>query len=184
MEYLCRYLGALSTKPCGECTNCRRYGEKYDHYRATMPEVDAFLATCYPRINARGEHQGGFVLDFHGGTDVGEAVSRAKYGSGGIIDDWVVDEAVTCIQTKYQQDEGAIDALTFIPPRAAGPLVEDLARRLAERLGVPFVALLARTRETELHKEHAHARGEASQHSRRVCRRRGHRAGRPVAPFN
>lgn len=154
MAYLCRYLGGGETQSCGQCTHCRDFAEKYDRYREPMAQVEEFLASRYPRLNSCGDHEGGFALDFHGGTEVGEAVSDAKYRGEETVPEWLVKKAAACIAKKYR-DSGAlaIDALTFIPPTSDRSLVEDFARRLAGRLHVPCTALLTRGRPTDLQKD-------------------------------
>jgi len=154
MQYLCRYLGSPEAKPCGQCTRCRGYGERYEKYREPMPEAEAFLASRVPRLGACRDHEGGYALDFHTGTDVGETLSRAKYGGKGALPEWMITKAADCMRKKYVGPAGfAIEALTFIPPNTDRPLVEDLARRLAARLNIPCVGLLARARPTDLQKD-------------------------------
>jgi len=160
MQYLCRYLGAPDAKPCGQCTHCRGYGERYEKYREPMPEAEAFSVSCLPRLGACREHEGGYALDFHTGTEVGNALSRAKYGRKGVLPDWVVSKAADCVKEKFiGSAPRAIEALTFIPPNADRVLVEDLARRLAARLKIPCIALLGRARPTDLQKD-MRTRGE------------------------
>jgi ATP-dependent DNA helicase RecQ len=153
MQYLCRYLGAPDAKPCGQCTRCRGYGERYEKYREPMAEAEEFLASSVPRLGGCSEHEGGYALNFHSGTDVGEALSRAKYGRRGVLPEWLIEKTADCVKKKYVKSAAqTIEALTFIPSNTERNLVEDLANRLAARLNIPCVPLLARARPTDLQK--------------------------------
>jgi len=153
MQYLCRYLGAPDAKPCGLCTHCRGYGERYEKYREPMAEADEFLASQVPRLGGCSEHEGGYALDFHSGTDVGEALSRAKYGRRRALPEWLIEEAADCVKRKFMASAAtAVEALTFIPTNTERNTAGDLAGRLAERLKIPCTALLVRTRPTDLQK--------------------------------
>jgi len=175
MQYLCRYLGAPDTQPCGQCTHCRDYARHYDAYRAPMPEADAFLAARLPRLDACRWHDGGFALDFHAGTKVGEALSRTKYGRHE-PPDWLLERAADCVREKFRGQAGHIvQALTFIPPAADRPLVQSLAETIAARAGIPCLALLARARPTDFQKD-MRTRGEKQRNTR------GAFALRPDAP--
>jgi len=154
MQYLCRYLGSPEAKPCGQCTHCRHYGERYEKYREPMAEAEKFLAERLPRLGPCSDHEGGYALDFHTGTEVGETLSHAKYGRKGLLPEWIIAKAANGLIEKYMKSvPPAIEALTFIPPNADRILVEDLAKRLAARLKIPWVALLARARPTDLQKD-------------------------------
>jgi len=153
MQYLCRYLGSPDAKACALCTRCGRHAERYEKYREPMPEAEAFLASQLPRLGGCRDHQGGYALDFHSGTDVGETVSRAKYGSKGTLPEWIVAKAADCVKAKYMRSGFAVDALTFIPPNSERILVEDFANRLAARLNVPCIPLLTRARTSDLQKD-------------------------------
>jgi len=153
MQYLCRYLGSPDAKACGLCTRCGKHGERYEKYREPMPEAEAFLASLLPRLGGCRDHEGGYALDFHTGTDVGETLSRAKYGSKGTVPEWIVAKAADCVKAKYARSGFAVAALTFIPPNSERVLVEDFANRLAALLKVPCVALLTRARPSDLQKD-------------------------------
>jgi len=155
MKYLCTYLGTPETPPCRLCTHCRGYGERYEKYREPMPEADAFLASRLPRIGACSEHEGGYALDYHSGTDVGETLSRVKYGGrGDRLPERIVTRAADCIREKFMTPGAPpLETVTFIPPSAGCSLVEDFANRLAARLKIPCAALLSRARPTDRQKD-------------------------------
>lgn len=154
MQFLCRYLGASDAQPCGQCTHCKGYAERYEKHREPMPEAEAFVASRVPRLGGCRDHEGGYALDFHADTDVGEALSRVKYGRGKrVLPQWLIERAVSCIRTKFIQGiPSPIEALTFIPTNTERNLVETLAKRLAQELGIECVTLLARSRDTSLQK--------------------------------
>ncbi len=155
MAYLCRYLGDSVPRPCGLCTHCGGLAPSYEKYREVMPEAEKFVQARLPRLEACSDHDGGYALDYHGGTAVGDAVSRAKYArKRPRLPEWLVERAADCILEKYLDDNPhALEALTFIPSNSDCSLVRDLAQRLAERLHLPCVDLLTRARPRDLQKD-------------------------------
>jgi ATP-dependent DNA helicase RecQ len=80
----------------------------------------------------------------------GYTVKDAKYGSGTFPDELV--EAVVDLLRRWQPDP-APEWVTCVPSAARPELVPALARRLAERVGLPFRDVVRRTRDGRPQKE-------------------------------
>jgi ATP-dependent DNA helicase RecQ len=92
----------------------------------------------------RGEE--GRVLSRWGEPVWGELVSRGK--AEGRFDDELVDAAADLIRNRWNA-VAAVEWVTCIPSNRHPDLVPDFATRLADALGVPFRAVIHKTRETE-----------------------------------
>lgn len=149
MAYLCRYLGDEQTQPCGRCTNCRGY--TYEDCVARDARAVAYLEDWNPVIPPAGTvHAGGFALEYHKGTDVGDAVSDCKYGDAGPIPQQLVEDAARAILRRFSELD--FHLVTSIPSTSGNTLVDDFARRLADRLGTSWLCVLKNTRQRELQK--------------------------------
>lgn len=93
----------------------------------------------------------GRVLCIYGDAGWGEEVARCKYQTG-VFDDALVDAAASLIRDKWKPQPFP-DWLTAAPSRTHPTLVGDFARRLAQRLALPFVAAIHKRRENQPQKE-------------------------------
>ncbi|MCL6531869.1 MAG: RecQ family ATP-dependent DNA helicase [Armatimonadetes bacterium] len=154
MRYLCRFLGDETARSCGVCDRCQQKGLPPPE-PALFAEAERFA--YHPPLPLSGVYQKepvyvqGYALSYYGGTPIGEVVHRCKYESGGALPDWVIQQAATCVRERFPLQQ--IDALVPIPPSVSGGFVEDFARRLAQRLGVPYMPVLQKTRATRPQKE-------------------------------
>jgi len=106
--------------------------ERYEHGRPKMiiPE----------RLRA----QPGRVLCMYGDAGWGREVAHGKYETGR-FSDALVAAAAELIQSKWQPDPPP-QWVTAVPSEHHSELVQDYARRLGARLGLPFVAALRKSR--------------------------------------
>ena len=93
----------------------------------------------------------GRVLCLYGDAGWGEEVARCKYQTG-TFSDALVEASASLIRDKWQPQPPP-EWITAVPSRTHPTLVADFARRLAERLGVPFVAVIHKWRENQPQKE-------------------------------
>ncbi len=96
----------------------------------------------------RGEE--GRVLSRWGEPEWGELVARGK--SRGRFDDELVGAAMDLIRNRWS-DAARVAWVTCIPSNRHPNLVPDFAAKLAAALGVPFHAVIQKTRDTEPQKE-------------------------------
>lgn len=125
-----------------------------DELGKTLPDaIERFEDSHRPKttIPERVRHEPGRVLCIYGDAGWGEEVARCKYKTG-VFDDALVDAAASLIRDKWKPQPFP-EWLTAAPSRAHPTLVSDFARRLAERLGVPFVAVIHKRRENQPQKE-------------------------------
>jgi ATP-dependent DNA helicase RecQ len=93
----------------------------------------------------------GRVLCIYGDAGWGEEVARCKYQTG-VFSDALVDASASLIRDKWKPQPPPA-WVTAAPSRTHPALVADFARRLAERLGMPFVAVIHKRRENLPQKE-------------------------------
>jgi ATP-dependent DNA helicase RecQ len=89
----------------------------------------------------------GCVLCIYGDAGWGEEVARCKYQTG-VFSDALVDAAAALIREKWKPQPWP-EWITAAPSRSRPTLVADFARRLAERLRVPFAAVIQKRRENQ-----------------------------------
>ncbi|HEU4390135.1 MAG TPA: helicase-related protein, partial [Blastocatellia bacterium] len=177
MEYLARALDDPAAGRCGKCANCQQRGFSGKADRALSDKAARFLkrveivieprkrwsAGLYPgekaAIPAELLNSPGRALCYYGDSGWGKLVRDGKYVDGR-FDDELVRAAADLVQMRWQPDPFP-QWLTAIPSRRHPQLVYDLARRLAKRLSLPFVPVLARTHEAPEQKTMANSSMQA-----------------------
>lgn len=154
MDYLASYLGDNSGTCCGTCGNCNPQSWiSLPIPQSISANVVNFLERIFlPRIGKRGNikqpvHEAGWALSYHGNTRIGKLVRASKYEGAGPFAEELVDRAVEVIRTRYPVVE--LEAVISIPPTKSGNLVEDFARRVAGKLGLPYMSVLIKQRTTQ-----------------------------------
>ena len=153
MEYLTTYLGDARRFACKACSNCQSSNFPVIKYpQRIYTAARLFLEEDYlPHIEKRGtakhpEHEAGWSLSYHGGSQVGKLVRASKYENAGPFPESLLARAVAVIRARYPVDE--IDAIVSVPPTKSGMLVETFARRVAEQLMLEYVLVIVKVRET------------------------------------
>lgn len=154
MDYLASYLGDNAGTCCGTCGNCNPQSWiSLPIPQSISANVVNFLERIFlPRIGKRGNikqpvHEAGWALSYHGNTRIGKLVRASKYEGAGPFAEELVDRAVEVIRTRYPVVE--LEAVISIPPTKSGNLVEDFARRVAGKLGLPYMSVLIKQRTTQ-----------------------------------
>lgn len=161
MRYFTQFLGDPEGQACGRCDRC-----------VSLPPVQvlpdlmgvAREFTEYPKLSLRNVLKGepifasGYAVDYYGHTRVGELVGRSKYEGRGDFPDELVEAVVRLVRARLPHED--IDAVTFMPPSESGPLVENFARKVADRLGKPLMDTLTKTRLTVAQKGFASREGK------------------------
>lgn len=157
MEFLARALDDPAAKPCGRCRPevSTLLPESADP--RIVNEAQAFLKHSDLVIEPRrrwpdeiAAHRGGPIeppncagraLSVYGDAGYGRAVKDGKYQHHRFGPD-LVDAAAELVQVRWRPDP-APQWVTAMPSRRHPGLVGDFARTLAQRLGLPYVDVLA-----------------------------------------
>jgi len=165
MEFLSKALDDPAAKPCGKCAACQG---KPDAMRgvneALVREAIVYLRRCdlplelkamlpsqalpqYGWSSLKKDWRGevGRALCILGDSGWGAQVRREKE-AGGFGDD--LADALADLVRRWQPTPRPA-WVTCVPSLARPPLVPDLAKRVADRLGLPFVAAVSQTRPTK-----------------------------------
>jgi DEAD/DEAH box helicase len=111
-----------------------------------------FLEEEYlPRIEKRGTekrpiHEAGWSLSYHGTTRTGKLVRASKYEDAGPFAQSLVVRAVDVVRTRYPLE--AMNGIVSVPPTRSGMLVENFARQIAGILGLEYLSILTKVRQT------------------------------------
>jgi ATP-dependent DNA helicase RecQ len=166
MQFLSEALNDPNAEPCGKCAICagELLPEGYpDHLvRAAVEFLDRLENPIEPRkvwppglsdpelkgrIAVEHRAQEGRALCRWGDPGFGGLVRRGKQQDHR-FDDQLVDASVRLIRNRWMPDP-APTWITCVPSRRHHTLVPDLARRLARRLGLPFVECIHKVTDTE-----------------------------------
>jgi len=115
--------------------------------------VDRFLDEGrLPIIEKKGsakspQHEAGWSLSYHGNSLVGKLVRASKYEGAGPFAQQLVERAVKIIRERYPVN--MIDGIVSVPPTRSGTLVEDFARKVAFSLGIAYLPVLKKVRQTQ-----------------------------------
>ena len=154
MEYLTTYLGDQGGYQCRTCGQCR--ASNFPLIRLSEGMLKAatrFLEEEFlPRIERRGTekrpvHEAGWSLSYHGGSRIGRLVRASKYEDAGPFAQSLVLRAVDVIRTRYPLE--SINGIVSIPPTRSGMLVETFARQVADLLGLEYLSVLTKVRQTQ-----------------------------------
>jgi ATP-dependent DNA helicase RecQ len=147
VEYVCTYLGDSDVAPCGQCDNCLQENLAFVD-GGILEEAGRFTTNPKLRLKA---YEDGRSIAYHAGTLIGAVVRECKYETFQPFPDWVVDEAVQVVRRWWA--DVSFDGVVAVPSTRSGNLVKDLASQVAEKLGVPFLDVLFKTRSTEPQKK-------------------------------
>jgi len=154
MEYLTTYLGDEPGSGCGKCGMCRKSNfPPVRPSRRIQGAVSFFLEEDFmPRIEKRGTaehpvHEAGWSLSYHGKSATGRLVRASKYEDAGPFAPSLVNRAVHLVRTRYPLN--TIDGIVGVPPTKSGALVESFARQVATQLGVEYLSILTKERQTQ-----------------------------------
>jgi ATP-dependent DNA helicase RecQ len=168
MEFIERELDDPHAEPCGRCANCA--GDVVP--RAVRPDLVRAAITFLRRDNQvieprkqwrTGGYQGrtgnippalrlepGRALCMWGDAGWGQQVRDGKY-----VQERFADELVEAVSDMVRDDwkpDPYPTWVTAVPSRRRPDLVPDLARRIADRLGLPFYPALEKVRDTKQQK--------------------------------
>lgn len=167
MTYLRRALDDLDPSPCGKCSSClgqavistpidhaleHRAGTFLKHAEMVIAPKAQVAANAFLEYGFRGNlpqqlrAQEGRVLSRWGDAGWGRMVADNKHA--GRFSDELVEAMVEMIQQRWQPNP-APQWVCCVPSRNHPELVTDFARRLAARLGLPFVGAVSKVRDNQ-----------------------------------
>jgi len=174
MQFLAEELNDPNAVPCGKCVNCRGEllpeGYPDDLAQAAVDFLDRLENPIQPRkkwppglaepdmrgnIASQYQFLEGRALCRWGDPGLGVLVRRGKQQDHH-FDDQLVEAAARLIGNRWRPDP-APSWLTCVPSRRHQTLVPDFARRLACRLGVPFVECIHMVRDAAPQKTRANS---------------------------
>jgi ATP-dependent DNA helicase RecQ len=163
MEFLLQALDDPDPTPCGRCANCRGKGLPTTVSHALVTQAENFLKGMIIPIEPRKRWPAGIFADqkrvipielqnclgrslcYYGDAGWGKLVRDGKYVNGYFSDE-LVEASFKLIIQNWPPAPFPI-WLTAIPSHRHPILVSDFAKRLAKKLGIPFMPALIRTGE-------------------------------------
>ena len=168
MRFLTRELDDPADEPCGRCANCTEPFLPSTADPQLVQQAVLFLKRAYRPIEPRkqwpsglGEPHGripeelqleeGRALAIYGDAGWGTSVVEGKFGEDGFSEE-LVEAVAEMVETDLRPDP-APTWVTAVPSRRNPHLVPGFARRLAERLDLPYREALEKVRETPQQKQ-------------------------------
>lgn len=170
MTFLRGALDDLDPTPCGKCSSClgepvinvpvdyalaHRAGTFLKHAEMVIAPKAQVAANAFLEYGFRGNlpeqlrAQEGRVLSRWGDAGWGGTVAANKHA--GRFNDELVEAMAEMIQQRWQPDP-APQWVCCVPSRNHPELVPDFARRLAARLGLPFVDAVSKVKDNQQQK--------------------------------
>ena len=167
MTFLCRALDDRDPTPCGKCASCidqlvvnqaidsilaHRAGAFLKQAEMVIAPKAQVAANAFLEYGFRGNLpqqlrvQEGRVLSRWGDAGWGRTVADNKYA--GHFNDELVEAMVEMIKQRWQPNP-APQWICCVPSRNHSELVPDFARRLAARLGLPFVDTVSKVKDNQ-----------------------------------
>ncbi len=162
MEFLLKALDAPDVKPCGKCANCQNKGFSNSVSSALVTEAETFLkgGTITIKPRARWPHglfdgvpttiaeelrnEEGRSLCYYGDSGWGKLVKDGKYRDA-FFSDELVEASARLVLTTWKLAPMPT-WVTAIPSQRHPVLVPEFAKRLAEKLGLPYHPVLERVK--------------------------------------
>ncbi len=167
MVYLTAALDDPDTAPCGRCDNCTGIQMKADFSASEIAAAERVLRGTYLVIESRKQDgnrraipeserlEAGFALSQWRDGGYGDLVAEGKQSKKSFSDE-LVDGASDLVRS--WSPAPAPTWVTCVPSSRSGQLVPDFARRLAQKLGLPFHDVVTKTRTTQTQKKMENSR--------------------------
>ncbi|MBN1337695.1 MAG: RecQ family ATP-dependent DNA helicase [Bacteroidales bacterium] len=149
MKYLCDYLGDSSSH---SFTNCDNTGLKKivvstnDEWTQRLQD---FREDYFPllEVETRGTKLiNGVAASYYGVSNVGSALHRSKYETGGDFPDFLLRLILKAYRKKFGQEK--FDLILYVPPTKSGDLVKNFAVKVSQVLKFPISNNLIKQRTT------------------------------------
>lgn len=149
MKFLCDYLGDTSYHTF---TNCDNTGEKKIVVKVTSEweeKLREFRENYFPELEVESNGSNivnGVAASYYGVSNVGSAIHRCKYESGGDFPDFLLKLVLKAFRKKFGQEK--FDLIIYVPPTSSGDLVKNFAIKVAQVLKFPISHKLVKARQT------------------------------------
>ena len=150
MHYLCNYLGDTLTHNCGVCDNDTGKRVPVKITEEHQQRLKEFRETYFPVLRvetSRSNLINGIAASWYGVSNVGAALHRSKYDSGGNFPDWLVIMTLKAFRKHFGNPK--IDLLLYVPPTESGDLVRNFAEKIGSALEIPVSHKLVKTSAAE-----------------------------------
>lgn len=169
MKFLANELDDNTLEKCGKCCNCinKEYfsssvgednvkkAENFIKNRIIKMKVKkqwpaGVIGEKGKRISVEERNEEGRILSDYGDFGYGKMIKDDKYKNGYFRDE-LVDATIELIKNKWDELE-RIDCVAAVPSLRRPDLVSSFAERVAQKLGVRFVDVIKKPKETEQQK--------------------------------
>ncbi len=153
MQFLAQALNSVISD-CGNCCSCKGHHLLDINLRQIdVANADEFIRHQYfpmeshkrRNIDAGLLHEQGWVLSRWGRPPYGDLVEEHKHG--GYFEDVLIDPFIEMLRRKKILAE--VKWVTSVPSNKHPHLVPDFARRVAERLQLPFIEAVSKVKDNE-----------------------------------
>ena len=166
MLFLRALLDDRDAAPCGRCDRCRGTSISLDLPASLVAEAGSYLRDAALTIEPR--KTWGFALESPRGKisvelqpQEGRALCvRGDGGWGPVLraaGDQLPEELLDALEKLVRRWSPPVEWLTTVPSDRRGALLDDVVARLGERLGLPVISVLRRTRDAPSQREMANS---------------------------
>jgi len=150
MKYLCDYLGDSSTQIFNNCDNTGLKKIMVSVSTEWSQKLQDFREVYFPvlEVETRGTNlANGVAASYYGVSNVGAALHRSKYESGGDFPDFLLRLILKAYLKKFGPEK--YDLILYVPPTKSGDLVKNFAAKVSQVLKFPISHNLTKIRQTK-----------------------------------
>lgn len=151
MKYICNYLGDQKRIICGKCDNdINDFTKRAGVLEEDKSKLKAFYS-CYHPVLRVGTKNGilinGVAAGEYGDSEIGMLIHKSKYENGGYFPDNLVDLTYKAFMDCFKNVR--FDCAVSVPPTKSGDLVENFAKRLCKKIGIPLRSSIIKIKQTK-----------------------------------
>ena len=139
MQFLCEYLGDKIPEQIKNCDNTNLQNFISKPQPETVNMLTDFRENYFPelKVESRGSNiVNGIAASYYGVSNVGAALHRSKYESGGDFSDFLLKLTLKAFRKHYRQEP--FDLIIYVPPTESGDLVKNFAEKISRVLKIPI----------------------------------------------
>lgn len=153
MKFLCDFLGDNLENDCGVCDNCKKKNVQVIVTQEWEDKLADFRETYFPILEVENNTTklvNGVAASYYGVSNVGQALHRSKYESGGDFPDWLLRLTLKAFHKHFGKEK--FDVVLYVPPTESGDLVKNFAEKMAKTLNFKLSHSLKKSRTTQSQK--------------------------------
>jgi ATP-dependent DNA helicase RecQ len=150
MRFLCNFLGDTIEHDYNNCDNTGLAKHKVAPSIECEQKLAAFRENYFPELeveSANSNMVNGVAASYYGVSNVGAAIHRSKYASGGDFPDFLISLLLKAYWKRFPQEK--FDLILYVPPTVSGDLVKNLSQRIANALKILISHALQKKRPTQ-----------------------------------